>query len=262
MAQTDRTPSRQREARARWHDVRGFTLVELVFVAALIALLSTILYGSVGGIVRTKNKLESRRMIDRTAQYVLGRMTRELTNAVPVPFTTYQSGTSSSDSSSDKNQTKTYFLGTKGRIGEYEADVLRFTSAGSGQVVFEGSSNFGVVEVEYRLEQAAATALMTTDPAKIPEGEVRTVLVRDEIPAEVKDKDTALARRVVFPLSENVVSLNFRFRRAEKWLDEWPAKRQGYPGAVEITIGVRGEDGQVESFRTAVAMQREEDIVP
>lgn len=218
----------------------GFTLIEVAMVALLLALMSGILYGTLRSLKNTKAQIEARRTSTRTAQYVLQRMTRELTNRLEQEL-----------AQNDPSAPKVRFLGKNEKIGEADADSIRFMSLGSGQVVYEGSTNFGAVEIEYRLSEAGEDDLITTDAA-----ENQLVLVRSEVPA-VDNKDIREKRRIVFPLSERISSLNFRYRRSGKWLDEWSEKRQGIPDAVEITIGITGANKSIEKFRTAVSLKRE-----
>lgn len=245
----------------------GFTLVEVAVVALLLAFLGALVYGSLSGIMRTKASLERDRVITRTAQYVLERMTRELTNRVPVAIVKDEDESSLASASGgegadeeeeeptgeetaeeeDPGEFQPLMVGKDQRAGDRDIDTLRFVSAGSGQVVFSGRQNVGVVEVFYELRDAEGTA-----------GDMgKSVLVREEQPAGEMDSKLRSQRRVVFPLSKFVSSLNFRYRKRGKWLDEWPERREDLPDVVEITIRVEDERGNGELFRTAVSLLRE-----
>lgn len=219
----------------------GFTLVEVAMVTLLLAMMAGILYGSLRSIVRTKTQIESQRAVMRTAEYVISRITRELTNRLDQPLATAEAAAP-----------KVSLRGKNRRENDVDSDLIRFVSLGAGQVLYEGLTNFGAVEVEYRLEEAGEGEQITSGPSG-----KRLVLVREEVPA-VDNKDIREKRRIVFPLSENVAELNFRYRHNGRWLDEWSEKRQTLPDAVEVTIGVPTASGAVERFRTAVSLFRAE----
>ncbi len=260
---------------------RGLTLVELALVTALLGVVSLLLFSTLSGIIRTKRDLEASRIQQRTAQYVIKRISRELENRMLLPV---KEGPASSAASGGNPAAPTatpnpvdedeafplYLIGTDERAGEYDRDRIRFVSAGSGQEIYQGTANHGIVQIEYRLEDVA-------------EGEqTKTVLVRDEIPAGVKDNNILQARRVLFPVSENVTSLNFRYLYRGKWLNLWNALEMDtdpddldddteLPDAIEISISVKAPDNsdnpnntqlgntqlrREAHFRTAVSMLR------
>ena len=218
------------------HTERGFTLVELVVVSLLLALMASLVYGALSGISRTKFALESEREITRTAQYVLGRITRELSNIREEPLTPPDDG------AEEEDEFEAYLLGADGQIGGLPADSMRFVSSGTGQVLFGGLQNSGSVDITYQLVQR---------------GQNELALVRIEQPAGDADKEQRKKQRIVFPLAENVTALNFRYRRRGKWLSEWTLRQSGIPDAVEITLQVRGDADRVETFRTAVSLHFE-----
>lgn len=232
----------------------GLTLVEIAVVSVLLSLLSLIAYGSLTGIGRSKAKIEAEREVTRTAQYVISRLSRELMNRVEQPF-----ASDTNEKESSGTQKKIYFLGKDQKSGSKSSDSIRFSSLGSGQVVFGGEANPGVVEIEYRMVEAKDKDLILTGAEE--SGEKRMVLVREEIPAGLDSTESAkeirAKKRIVFPISERVSSLNFRYRRNGKWLDEWSEKRKGFPDAIEITLGIRGAAENTEYYRTAIAIGRD-----
>ena len=64
----------------------GFTLVELLVVSVLLALLSTILHGTLSGIMRCRSLVESERDNTLAAQRILSRISRELSARVRTPL--------------------------------------------------------------------------------------------------------------------------------------------------------------------------------
>jgi prepilin-type N-terminal cleavage/methylation domain-containing protein len=227
----------------------GFTLAELLVVCVLLAIMSGILYGTINGILRGRALIESERDTARTAQYVLERMTRELGCRVPMPL-------SAREQESTRNSSFYFagamFEGIDRKTGLADGDQLRFIGLNTGQMFFNTVPNYGLVEIEYRLEEpeAKTTSLKgKTDSAGL-------VLVREEMPADLRNQDIIKQRKVAFPIAEDVVGLNFRYRKEGKWLSEWKEQASRLPEAVEVTLRLKGADERVDTYRTAVALSR------
>jgi prepilin-type N-terminal cleavage/methylation domain-containing protein len=227
------------------HRERGFTLVELIAVTVLLALMSGILYGSFTSILRAKTSIEEKRVTDRTAQLILDRMMREIGSipiaGVPLVGHKYLSG----EKVQSTRALQQYLIGTDAEKGEQDSDEIRFTSLAGGLPVFNNFSNYGIVEIAYRLE---------SDSTMSGSSNVRTMLIRDEIPAFVTDEEIIRKRRRVLPLANNVVGINLRYYYKHEWHDEWVSRRNTIPEAIEITLSVQSEAADVEHYRTSVAI--------
>jgi prepilin-type N-terminal cleavage/methylation domain-containing protein len=244
-----------RDSRERSSE-RGFTLIELAFVSLLLALLSSVIYGSVITMVRTKNALEERRLSERTAQALLTRIGRELENRQSEPLRPVndeaQRGASSETQADEDGDLEavTLLLGRSKRSGGVDADSIRFTTLGSA--VASDLGNPGLVEVEYRLE--------TLDDRFMNPNTPRTfALVREEVPSAVEDKRVLEERRFRAILSDRVRALQFRYRYNRRWVNQWSAKRETLPDAVEITLSLATESGGSDTYRTAVLLYRQEE---
>lgn len=244
---------------------QGFTLVDVAVVTVLLALLGAVIYSTLDGMMRTREALEGQRLVTHTAQYVLSRMTRELANRTedsivppsesPTPVPADGSGELGEEEQDDENEeSDLLMLGVDKKNGDHDADQIIFSSVGSGQVLFNAAQNFGVVQISYRLEQRRGSGLGTE--ATLGSDAEHSVLVREERPAQVVDKKKAEERTLIFPISDHVTSLNFRYRRKNRWLNEWKEDQIGLPQAVEITLRVEDETGKGETFRTAVSLTR------
>lgn len=255
----------------------GFTLAEVAIVSVLLALLASLIYGSITGIMRTKKVLDEQRTVLSTAQYVMSRMTRELANRVEEPLSSEKesarassAGESGGEQSGDgeeggeaggeeeqaadqDEEFDVYLLGINRRDGDRDADSIRFVSSGGGQVVFQGAQNIGLVEISYELLGGSTSMHDGNDSSR------RTgfTLVRAERPAGKVDEKVRAARTIRFPMSERIESLNLRYRKRSKWLDEWSEKEEGLPEAVEISLTVSDDSGSSSNFRTAVPLTRE-----
>ena len=237
---------------------RGFTLVELLLVTVLLAMMSGILYASIGGIIRSKKSLESKRDSLQIATYVLERMTRELSSRLELSLANGGVGAAGGAASlagvsSLVGVQKEYLQGEDGKIGTNDADTIRFTSASSGQSFFDSLSNSGVVEITYRLSENTEK----TDDLSFGTSEKDLVMVREEVPADTKEKEIVNERKVIFPMAYNVVSFNLRYLKEGKWQNEWTEKKPVLPEAIEMTIKLRGEEDSIQQFKTAVGLKQQ-----
>lgn len=247
--------------RAISKDERGFTLIELVVVAVLAAVLSAILYGTITGIVRSRDLAARVLTRDRTAHYVLSRMTHEIAGrSALVPLAARKDSADGASPSAQPSPQPSlgfagfvggtqYILGSRGEEGESSRDSIRFVSAGTAQGFIGAFVNYGLVEIEYRLEE---------DPNAPParDDRKRLLLVREERPAAVPAPEVAEQRKVVVPIAENVRSLGFRYLKDGKWLPEWKNQSPPLPEAIEITLEVVDEEGGTDRYRTAVFVNR------
>lgn len=228
----------------------GFTLIELSFVALLLALLGAIVYGTITTMVRTKNALEERRVSERTAEALLTRISRELENRYAEGLRKKKKAVSEQDSSteqsSDEAETVSMLLGRSLKIRGNDADSIRFITLGNPGSTIMGNS--GVIEVEYRLEPGPAGQA----------GRELFNLVREEVPADLRDEKALLARDYKIVLSDHVRSLQFRYRFNRRWVNQWSNRRENLPDAVEITLVLATESGGSDTYRTAVSLFRPE----
>ncbi len=234
-------------------DESGLTLIELVVVAALAAVLSTILYGVLSSLLKARDATEKIRDAETTAHYLFVRMTKELSS-------TSRSLTPLSLRKQNNQQVASgaalYLEGTNKEAGEYARDSIRFVSTNAAQPFVDGPANYGTVEVSYSLQNASdEEAMIAGVSANENKGDSRTmVFVREEVPASVQLESTRLKRRIVLPLASNVVSMDFRYLLDGKWRNEWKDINPALPEAMEITLGLVETDGKVEYYRTALAL--------
>jgi len=244
-AKTNRKSASQRLRHLARREDAGFTFVEVIVVTVLLAVLSLILFGSLDGIIRGREGLQDRSNSTNVARTVLERMSRELSNRALEPLSQNQNSgdgsTGNSTGSSLSNFGRRAFL--EGSGGNGGKDKLRFISSGTAQAAYGAFTNYGLVEIEYRLE-------------KDPKGEDSEIflLLREEKPVAITDQELANSKRVVFPLADNITALNFRFLENGAWKNSWNGV--ALPEAVEITLKVKGDNGLELPFRTAVAINQ------
>lgn len=226
----------------------GFTLAEVVVVSLLLAIVSSVIYTSLSSIMRSKETIDTRRESARTARFVLTRMSNELRSSVSESLE-FETGLENQQpepvSATNK---RVSFLGINSGEGTKAKDSIHFIALNSQQPVFGAIGNYGMVQISYRLEERQGQ--------KLEIGETESyMLIREEVPALVEDKDAIKARRITYPIADNVAFLNFRYYEEGNWDDQWKDGRGRLPSAVEITLGVKGPDGSLDSFRTAVSVR-------
>ena len=213
-------------------------------VTVLLSIMLAVIYGTLGGIFRGQKLIDEQKKVSRTAQFVLAKIVRELSN-----FSTLES--LQSTTSQGIAQGKPMLRGERETKSGKSQDSLRFISNGTGQSNFGAVSNYGLVEIKYSLQEAPAN-----DPL-YQESDL-SILVREEkpalgnVPKEVKE--LAEKRTVRFPMAEGVSSLSFRYRNDKKWEDSWNEPTSRAPQAVEITLVLKDENEMEHSFKTAVAI--------
>lgn len=222
----------------------GFTLVELLMVTVLLSIMVGVIYGTLGGIFRGQKIIDEQTKVSRSAQFVLSKIVRELSN-----FSTLES--LSSTDSRGASLGKPLLQGERETKSGKSQDTLRFISNGTGQANFGAVSNYGLVEIKYSLQD-------TPDNDPLYQESDLSVLVREEKPAisntSKEIKEIVEKRTIRVPMAEGVVSLSFRYRNDKKWEDSWNEPTNKVPQAVEITLVLKDENGSEHSFKTAVAI--------
>lgn len=222
---------------------KGFTLLELLFVSILLALMASVLYSSITGILLSREAIEDQRATTKVAQTIFTRLITEF---------------SSIKANSKLTETKDCFSpcpieGKNKGNGDNASDQIRFVSLNAAQAVAGAVGNYGEVEVSYKLKKNNRKNPFFEED----QDDNLKVLIREEIPAGIDDPKILKAKRITTPLAYNVTSLNFRYFKTtilkQSWEDKWDRTRNSLPPvAIEITIGVKGGNGREEVFRTAV----------
>ena len=217
---------------------RAFTLIELILVTALLAIMAAILYKTLTNIQMSIRMIDNQRSAGRTAQLVLTRLSRELASCYQKPLATDVSNPLPNPPPFP--QSGSFLIGTGKESGKAQSDSIRFVTEGISDA---NVGNPGVVEVTYQLTEI--------------DDHRGNVLIRDEVPWGVVDKETIKKHRLSWPVAENIVSLNFRYyQQPDGWKTEWKAPR--LPLAVEITLQVKGDNGKIESYKTAIALTKKQ----
>ncbi len=199
---------------------KGFTLIEVLIAVVLLAVISLLLWQSMGGAINSKERSEKREQTYRGANLVLNRMTRELSMCV-----LYSSLEFLGISSSSEQMTKSVFIGTN--AGDH--DKLTFDTLAHVRYL-KNVKESDMAEVTYFVEKAA-----DEDQAQLGDYVLK---IREKSPL---DNQPDQGGRVM-TLLEGVKELNFRYYDVTKgeFKDEWDTTKIDFgnrlPKAVEITL--------------------------
>jgi hypothetical protein len=205
--------------------------------------MSTILYSTLNSFIRSKNVILSGRKSQRIAMHIFERMNRELLNRANERIS--DSALKSEPRSTHSNSRRRYLIGKHIEQTNASTDSIRFVTEGSAQELIGGLSNRGRVEVEYRVEKPEDYLSKSQDE------EIATyVLVREEIPAGQINEQYTQIQKITFPVAENVVSFGLRYRRRGQWIEEWRGSNVGFPDAIELTLKLANERGEIDEYRS------------
>ena len=248
----------------------GFTLVELVVVTVLLALMASILYGTLTGIMGGRQIIESEREVSTTALTVLDSITRDLTARALVPLRdpTSSSGSSSGSGTSTGTsggtagvgfgttglggQARGYFFGENKQEGESDADFVRFVANELPGDSPGTPANYGYVEISYRLVEVDRNSIPEDFQGK---GNMYQ-LVREETPADVQEEEITKTRSYETVIADRVAGFNVRYLKDGTWEKTWKSSPNPVPEAVEITLSMFASNGDIQRYRTAVAISK------
>jgi len=211
-----------------WHPKNsGFTLVEVMIAAAILALIVTILYGAFAGSIKTMEISSEGGEVYRKARVILNRMTQEISCAY-LPYST------------DKEK-KVEIPGIQyAFVGEDRAeeglpqDTLSFTSTA---LPLKGPSR-GLKEVGYYL-------------APDPETEVPALLMREDTTPDDRPDEGGRS----YLLAEGIWGIDFTYydERGKEW-SRWdstsPIFAGRIPQSVKISLFFKDERGEPLSLTT------------
>jgi general secretion pathway protein J len=204
----------------------GFTLMEVMIAATIVAIMGGLIYGSFGPMLRAKEVLEAESEHYRATQVALSRMSREISMAFfsnDFDHTRYR----------DKSDMPTFFTG--------EGDRLQFTSFAHQRRYKDAKES----------DQAMFDYHMGRDPDADLDDDGRDVLVRRE--KVVLDENWARGG-VEQVLSDDVKKIQFEYYddSRHEWVDEWDTRRDRdrLPERVRITLTAPDETGKEVKYST------------
>jgi prepilin-type N-terminal cleavage/methylation domain-containing protein len=228
-----------------FYSQKGLTLVELVVVSALLALMAGVLFGTVNGIIQSRNTIERRLSITRTARYVLTQIREDLRARVLETVI----GDDDSRGTSGNQYQATYLVGRHQERDRYSADTITFVTQNSATCSADGTTVLGNAEVTYYL----STDRLRGESAAV-EHSLGSILIRSSVPAGIKDKNLRDKRRLSFTIADSILALRFRYFLAGQWSDQWLAGQGRLPDAVEIALDIGSSEEDLQHFKMLVAL--------
>jgi general secretion pathway protein J len=215
----------------------GFTLIEVMVAVSILALVTTLTWGSFKGTFQTKSQIEAQAGRYRTVRLGLERLARELSMA-------YVS--QNEDTSQAERRTR--------MIGKHHGDIDEITF-----------SYFGHQRL-YQDSNEADTALVSYYQARDRDDSRKTNLMRRETRrlSYYKIDEQAGEADIV---CDDIVKLKLDYYDALKktWLEEWvttsiDGQADRLPAKIKITLTVRDERGREVPFQTEVRLAMTEPL--
>lgn len=228
----------------RAKSVSGFTLVEVILAIAILAVMVTLNYQILRGIIKAKELIEDRRDAMYIANSLLTRLSRELQLAVNLPQHPLFECPDGPFAGPPPAQPPGPVRFLVGKSEESEA-FIQFMAKGAGQQTADGSGQTGVVMLKYTMEQ---------DPERRSERDAPLVLVRSETPSSgqlLRD----CPKEIRFPVTTQLVAFSLRFYdgRNKSWSNEWDNRRATpLPHIIEFTVRLQSPKGNFVTHTSAV----------
>jgi len=215
--------------------------MEVLIAVVLLAVISLLLWQSMGGAINSKERSEKREQAYRGANLVMNRMTRDLSMCV-----LYSSLEFLGISSSSEQMTKSVFTGTNSG----DQDKLTFDTLSHVRYL-KNTKESDLAEVTYFVDKSQSEE----------EGEAGNyaLKLREKSPLDAEPDQNGK----VMTLLEGVKEFNFRYYDVTKneYKDEWDTTKIDYgnrlPRAVEITLVIQdpvNEDNTIR-FQTVALLE-------
>jgi general secretion pathway protein J len=217
-----------RITRSRRHTQDGFTLLEIMLALALMALLTSILWGTFAQTAKVKKRIEQSQDRTHTVRVALMRMSREIEMAFM-----------SNSEAVGVQDRRTMFSGTS----HTDFDELRFSWFGHQRMRSDAPES--------------DTALVTYFSQPDLEDSTRTNLMRRET-RRLESKDIKLIPGETYILCPSISRLKFAYYdyKQKEWREEWDTTKadglQYLPTQVRIALTVLDERGMAITF-TSIA---------
>jgi general secretion pathway protein J len=216
---------------------RGFTLVEVLVAVAILAMVTTLVWGSFKDTFRTKSQVEAQSGRYRTVRIALERLARDLSMA-------YLS--QNDDASQPEHRTRFY--------GKRNSDVdeIKFSYFGHQRL--------------YQDANEADTSVVSYYGARDRDEPRKTNLIRRETRrlGNLKPEDLAGEADII---CDDVVRLRLDYwdSRDKQWRDEWQTtsadgQPDRLPSKVKVTLTVRDERGKEVPFSTETRIALQESL--
>lgn len=226
--------------RARHSRSSGFTLIEVIISLSIMVFVCSVMYTTLEQVMRTKGYLDEERDLGTLANTLLNRLTREL-----------QLATSQEHLMPPRGNLEQKYPETVDLLGKHESmgnglsgDSITFLANDGGQYVQDGLTHSGLVQITYRVAEDPEQGGRSSEDATY-------YLIRDEVPYS-RDYESAYKKIMTFPITRDLLSLEFMYYDGEKWATEWDDQRRQLPRLVRFTLKIRSTSGKPHTFSTVV----------
>ncbi len=211
----------------------GFTLIEVLIAVVLLAIISLLVWQSMGSSIGSKDRSEKREGTYRAATLTMDRMTRDLSMAVLFSNLDFLGV-----SPNGEQMTKSVFIGTN--------------SGDQDQLTFDTLSHVRYIKDVKESDLSEVTYFLEKDTESEQPG-LYLLKKREKSPPDANPAEGGTA----MTLLEGVKELNFRYYDPAKteFKDEWDSTKldnlNKLPRAVEITLVVQDPNDEEASLRFA-----------
>lgn len=230
------------------HVASGFTLIEVILAIGILAVMVTLNYQMLRGVVQAKELIEDRRDAMYIANSLLTRLSRELQLAYAEPSNPTarlficQNGPGMSPPAAP-NPAPRHLIGASDDNGA----TIEFLAKGAGQQTADTSGKTGIVMIKYSVMQ---------DPERRSQRDAALILHRSETPVSGNPR-TDCPNETHFPVTTQLKSFSLRFYDARKkvWSSEWEGGAVGMPALphiIEFSVSLYSPQGNVITHTSAV----------
>jgi prepilin-type N-terminal cleavage/methylation domain-containing protein len=227
--------------RTRARTAAGFTLIEVILAIAILAVMVTLNYQLLRGIIKAKELIEDRRDAMYIANSLIARLSRELQLAINSPqHRLFDCPDGPAAGPPPANPGAPRFLLAKSDDG---AATIQFMAKGAGQQTADSTGQTGVVMLRYSVVE---------DPDRRSERGAPRILHRSETPSSGQSPSGAnqilkdCKKEINFPISTSLDAFSLRFydRQTKQWSAEWDQQRAArLPNIIEFTVTLRSPMG-------------------
>ena len=231
------------------HAASGFTLIEVILAISILAVMVTLNYQMLRGVVQAKELIEDRRDAMYIANSLLTRLSRELqlaytdTNNPQARLFVCQTGPGMAPPAAPNPGPARFLIGESDDNGA----AITFMAKGAGQQTADTSGKTGIVMINYKVDQ---------DPDRRSQRDAPLVLTRTETPSSgALQRDCS--KLIRFPVTTQLKSFSLRFYDARKktWTNEWDGGTPGVPTLphiIEFSVSLYSPQGNVITHTSAV----------
>ena len=221
----------------------GFTLIEVMVAIALLAVISILLWQSMGASVQSKERFEKKDQVFREATLSLDRMAQDLSTAMLLSSVEFL-GVSENGEQNTKSAFIGENLGDQDKVSFHALSHIRY---------LKDVKESDQAEISYFLEPQSESS----DDSEISTADLFVLKKREQSPPDANPTEGG----TIMTLLEGVKEMNLRYFDPVKaeWAEAWDTTSSDYvnrlPRAIEIVLVVQDpvdEDGSLTLTTTSL----------